>query len=184
MKVEIPGPKAYRLLYPRHVVLVSCIDPATEKPNIITLAWSTPLSMDPPLVGISVAPKRYSHGLIQESKEFVINVPPMEILQKVAGCGSVSGRSVDKFSRFGLTPKRAKVVKAPAIEECFAHLECRLVDQVKTGDHTLFIGEVVAAYASEEAFDGNLISVKGIRGVYQVGGQTYCTLAPDLAKLD
>jgi flavin reductase (DIM6/NTAB) family NADH-FMN oxidoreductase RutF len=183
MKVEVSGPQVYRLLHPRPVVLVSCFDPDTEKPNIIAIAWSTPLSMDPPLIGISVGLQRYSHELIKKCGEFIVNIPTMEILEKVAGCGSVSGKTTDKFSKFGLTPLPAKVVKSPAIKECVAHLECKLVDQVRVGDHTFFIGEIVAAYANEKAFDGELINIEEVRGVHHLGGQVYCTLASKSVRL-
>jgi flavin reductase (DIM6/NTAB) family NADH-FMN oxidoreductase RutF len=179
-EVTVPDPEIYRLLHPRPVVLVSCVDPNTGKPNIITVAWSLPLSVNPPLVGISIALKRYSHELIQKSGEFVVNIPTMEILEKVAGCGSVSGKNVDKFSRFGLTPKQARVIKAPAIEECVAYLECKLIDAVKTGDHTFFVGEVVAAYAEEGVFESGMIDLKKVRGVYHLGGRVYCTVSPEL----
>jgi flavin reductase (DIM6/NTAB) family NADH-FMN oxidoreductase RutF len=183
-KIEVTGQGIYRLLYPQLVVLVSCRDLNTEKPNLITIAWSTPLSAVPPLVGISVSPKRYSHGLIEKSKEFVMNIPTMEILKKVAGCGSISGRDVDKFSRFGLTARPAKAVKPPVVDECIAHLECRLVDQVETGDHTFFIGEVVAAYVDEDSFDGQAIKLKKVRNIYQICGHNYSTLEKEMTTLE
>jgi flavin reductase (DIM6/NTAB) family NADH-FMN oxidoreductase RutF len=176
VKSDVPSGKAYRLIYPRPVVLVSCIDPETEKPNIITIAWAVPLSINPPMVGILIAPKRYSHELIERSKEFVINVPTMEILDKAIKCGKVSGRRHDKFSELGLTPKPGKIVKTPSIEECVAHIECKLVNQVATGDHTLFVGEVVAAYADESAFTGEFIDIERVQTIFQVGGDVFATL--------
>ncbi len=181
-KIEVPNTKAYRLIYPRLVVLVSCIDPATKKPNIITIAWATPLSMNPPLAGILVAPRRYSHELISSAREFVINIPTVEILDKANKCGRFSGRRHDKFSEFGLTAKPAKIVKSPVIDECVAHLECKLVDQLTTGDHTLFIGEVVAAYADEGAFDGQFMNIQRVRNFYQVSSNSYATLNKELLK--
>ena len=176
-KLDVPSAKAYRLLYPRLTVLVSCVDPASRKPNVITIAWATPLSINPPLVGISVAPRRHSHELILRAKEFVINIPTVEILDKAVKCGKTSGRRYDKFSEFGLTPSPARSIKTPAIEECVAHLECKLTDQVTTGDHTLFIGEVVAAYADEGAFDGEFIDVERVQTIHQVGGDIFTTLS-------
>ena len=181
-KTEIPSQKAYRLIYPRLVVLVSCIDPTTGKPNIITIAWATPLSMNPPLAGILVAPRRYSHELIARAKEFVINIPTVEILDKAIKCGRVSGRRHDKFSEIGLTAKPAKVVKSPIIEECVAHLECKLVNQITTGDHTLFVGEVVAAYTNESVFDGEFMNIEKARNLYQVSGDTFAILSKELLK--
>jgi len=181
-KIEVPSQKAYKLIYPRLVVLVSCIDPETGKPNIITIAWATPLSANPPLVGILVAPRRHSHELIARAKEFVINIPTVEILDKAIKCGRASGREHDKFSEIGLTAKPAKVVKSPIIEECVAHLECKLVNQITTGDHTLFVGEVVAAYANEGTFDGRFMNIEKVRNFYQVSGDTFAILSKDLLK--
>lgn len=179
-KIDVPSAKAYRLIYPKLVVLVSCIDPETGKPNIITIAWAAPLSMKPPLVGILVAPRRYSHELISKAREFVVNIPTIEILDQAVKCGKVSGRRHDKFFEFGLTPKPAKAVKTPIIEECVAHLECKLTDQITTGDHTLFVGEVVAVYANEGTFDGEFMNLKKSRQIYQVGGDTFTTLSAEL----
>ena len=181
-KIEVSNTKAYRLIYPRLVVLVSCIDPKTKKPNIITIAWSTTLSANPPLVGILVSPRRYSHELISSAREFVVNIPTVEILDKAIKCGRVSGRMHDKFSEFGLTAKPAKIVQAPIIEECVAHLECKLVDQLTTGDHTLFIGEVVAACANEGTFDGQFMDIERVRNFYQVSGDSYASLSKELLR--
>ncbi len=181
-KIDVSGPRVYRLIYPHLVTLISCIDPATGKPNVITISWSTPLSAVPQLVGVSISPKRHSHNLIENSKEFVVNVPTMEILEKVAGCGAVSGRAVDKFEKFGLTPRKAKTIKTPAIEECIAHLECKLVDKVKTGDHTLFVGEVLAAYVNEGIFNDGLYDLEKVREIYQIGGDNYCNLDPTVKR--
>ena len=181
-KIEVPNERACRLVYPRLVVLVSCIDPTTKKPNIITLAWTTPLSMTPPLVGILVAPRRYSHELISSAREFVVNIPTVEILDKAIKCGRISGRRHDKFSEIGLTAKPAKIVKTPVIEECVAHLECKLMNQLTTGDHTLFIGEVVAAYANEGTFDGQFMDIERVRNFYQVSSDSYATLNKELLK--
>ena len=116
---------AYRLLHPMHTVLVSCVG-KDGKPNIITLAWAIPTSINPPLVAVSIAPKRHSHILIEETKEFVINIPTVKILKETLFCGRVSGRGHDKFKEAGFTPLPAKKVKPPIIKECVAHLECKL----------------------------------------------------------
>ena len=138
-------------LYPVPAVLVSC--GRGEQANIITLAWQTPVSKSPPMVAISVAPSRYSHRLIDENGEFVINVPPLSMLQAVVYCGSVSGQDEDKFLGAGLTPQPAKVVSVPLIAECIGHLECQVSQRIAAGDHTLFVGQVVAASAAEDLFD-------------------------------
>jgi flavin reductase (DIM6/NTAB) family NADH-FMN oxidoreductase RutF len=151
----------YQALYPSRVVLVTSVDFA-GKPNIITLAWTCILSMNPFMVGISVGPKRHSHKLIKESKEFVINLPTIELKEACMLCGTKSGRSVDKFKETGLTPVKSDKVSAPRIKECYAWLECKLVNSVDTGDHTLFVGEVVAS-GEREAKAGPIYDTKGER---------------------
>lgn len=108
-----------------------------------------PISAKPPLLAIGISPERYSHRLIKETREFVVNVPPKDLVKQVVFCGSVSGREHDKFEGAGLTPIQASKVKPPLIKECVSHLECKLVAEYRCGDHTLFVGEVVAAHVNE-----------------------------------
>jgi flavin reductase (DIM6/NTAB) family NADH-FMN oxidoreductase RutF len=140
-----------------------------------------PTSINPSLVAISVAPKRYSHGLIKETKEFVVNIPTMEILDEIVFCGTESGRYHDKFKETGLTPLPAKRVKPPIIKECVAHLECKLYSQFATGDHTIFVGEVVEAYADKEAFNGTY-NIEKTKMVFHVGEDEFATLEPKIYK--
>ena len=149
----------YQALYPSRVVLVTSID-SKGKPNIITLAWTCILSMKPFMVGIAVSPKRYSHKLICASKEFVINLPTIELKEACMLCGTKSGKTADKFKEAGLTPVESEKAKAPRIAECYAWLECKLVNSVETGDHTLFVGEVVAS-GEREATAGAIYDTKG-----------------------
>ena len=172
-KVDV-GSSFYRLLHPKLAVLLTCID-EDGKANIITLAWAMPASIHPPLVVVSIAPARYSHGLIEKTKEFVLNVPTMEKLKETFFCGRKSGRDVDKFKETGLTPLPARKVKAPIIKECVAHLECKLYKQVQAGDHTLFIGEVVAAYADENVFT-KTYDLEKTELIYHMGGDKFTTL--------
>ena len=171
---------AYRLLHPMHTVLVSCIGKA-GKPNITTLAWAMPTSGNPPLLAISLAPRRHSHTLIEESGDFVVNIPTLEILQAVYACGSLSGRSFDKFKKTNLTPMPAKKVKAPAIRECVANVECTLVDKFTTGDHTIFVGKIVEAYADQGVFS-DVYDLKKARLLYHLGGNNFAVLDPKIYK--
>jgi flavin reductase (DIM6/NTAB) family NADH-FMN oxidoreductase RutF len=173
-KVDVSIQSAYRLVHPMHTVLVSCIG-KTEKPNIITLAWAMPTSINPPLVAISIAPRRHSHHLIEETKEFVVNIPTMEILKETLFCGRKSGKDNDKFKETGLTPLPAKKVKPPIIKECVAHLECKLHSQFTTGDHTIFVGEIIEAYADKETFTDEY-DLKKAKMVFHLGGNDFATL--------
>jgi len=139
-------------MYPRHVVLVTCLD-KKGKTNIISLSFSMPVSYSPPILVISVGLSKYSHQLIEETKEFVVNTPTGEMGKATMLCGTISGREHDKFKEANLTPLPAKVVKPPLIKECVGHLECKVCREVTAGDHTLFIGDVVAATVDEGIFD-------------------------------
>jgi len=168
----------YRLLHPRPAVLVTCVD-REGKPNAIAISWITPVARDPPTVAICVAKKRYSYGLIKETGEFVVNVPSTELAEAVHYCGSVSGRDVpDKIAKAGLTAKPAKVVRAPIIEECPAHLECRVKQVIDCGSHDIFVAEVVAAYADPKAFREGLWDLEAVRPLLHAGGNIYSKPEP------
>jgi len=177
-KVGVDLSSTYRLLHPRLVVLVSCVD-KTGKANVITLAWSMPVSISPPMVAMSIAPKRYSHQLIEETKEFVVNVPTMDIVRETLFCGRRSGKIYDKFKEARLTPLPAKMVQPPIVKECVAHLECKLHQQITVGDHTLFIGRVLTAYANDGVFDEKF-DLKKVKPIYHMGGDDFVTLVPEI----
>jgi flavin reductase (DIM6/NTAB) family NADH-FMN oxidoreductase RutF len=179
-KTQVNITLAYRLLHPMHTVLISCVG-KTGKPNITTMAWAMPTSNNPPLVAISLAPGRHSHTLIEESGEFIVNIPTLEVLQAVYACGSLTGRSFDKFRKVNLTQMPAKRVKAPAIRECIAHLECEVKDKITTGDHTIFIGKILEAYADMGVFTESY-DLKKTRMLYHAGGNNFAVLDPKLYK--
>ena len=143
MKVIKPGSTA---LFPVPAVLVSC---GVEKPNIITLAWVGTLCSDPPSLGIGVRPERFSYHLIEETGEFVVNIPSAHQVDIVDYCGQVSGRDVDKWAACDLTPAPAHKIRTPLIAECPVALECRVTQQLTVGVHDLFIGEIVAVQVDE-----------------------------------
>ncbi len=181
VKTSVNLTLAYRLLHPMHTVLISCAGKA-GKPNVTTVAWAMPTSQNPPLLAISLAPGRHSHKLIEESGEFVVNIPTMEILQAVYACGSLTGRSFDKFKKTNLTAMPAKKVNAPAIRECIAHLECEVDGQLTTGDHTIFIGKILEAYADTGVFTESGYDLKKARMLYHAGGNNFALLEPKLYK--
>ena len=145
-KLEMPPSEA---LYPVPVVLVSSIDKATKKPNIITIAWCGIICSDPPLISISIRPARFSHKLISDTKDFVINVPSSGMVKEVDTCGVRSGRDIDKFKACSFTPVPSSKVSSPMIKECPVNIECELKKVVKLGVHDMFIGEVVAVHTDE-----------------------------------
>jgi flavin reductase (DIM6/NTAB) family NADH-FMN oxidoreductase RutF len=152
MKEEIPISKANRLINHGSVILVT--SHFEGKSNIITLAWQMPVSHSPMLAAISIAKTHYSHEMIKNSGEFVINVPNLDLLSQVHYCGSISGRKADKFEQSKLTPVPAQRVKPPLISECIGHIECKVQNVYPAGDHSIFIGKVLAASVEPGLFDG------------------------------
>ncbi len=120
-----------------------------EKDNIITLAMCHMFSFKPAYIGVGIAPRRFSYGLLRKSKDFAVNIPSRKMLKAVEICGSKSGREVDKFEAAGLIKEKAERISAPLIAECPVNIECIKVKEVEVGDHTWFIGEIVAARMDE-----------------------------------
>ncbi len=145
-KRELPPSEA---LYPLPVVLVSCIDKITKITNIITLAWCGVVCSKPPMLGLSIRPSRLSHGLIKETKDFVVNIPSIKILKKADLCGMTTGRDSDKFNACAFKSLASSKILSPMIAECPVNIECVLKDVIKLGAHDLFLGEVVAVHADE-----------------------------------
>ena len=152
MKTEI---EYLQSLWPMRHYLVTCGN-ADGKANIITVSFCMPVSKAPPLLACAIGERTFSRSLIDGAGEFAVNVPAAELKAAIYFCGFHSGREIDKFEKTGLTPKPARIIKAPVIDECLAHMECRVVDRVKTGDKILFVGEVIEAYADEAVLAGKL----------------------------
>ncbi|MEZ0394447.1 MAG: flavin reductase family protein [Desulfurococcaceae archaeon] len=125
-----------------------------EEVNVMAADWVTPISSKPFLVGVAIAPKRYTHKLVSKYGEFVVAVPSAEMLRDVWIAGTESGP--DKLERLGLSFAKGKAVGTPIVREALANLECRVVDRRDYGDHTLFVGEVLDASYSEGAFRGEI----------------------------
>ena len=162
------GEAARRWSRPERVVLAVSVDDEGT-PDIIALGWKMNTSGRPPMIAISIGHGRYSLPLISKANEFVLAVPGEDLADEVLFCGTRSGRKVDKFKETGLTPMPGKFVRAPLIKECVANVECRLVGTLDTGDHTIFVGEILAAWASDDE-RRNLLSVGEESGYEQVGG--------------
>ena len=134
---SFPLSKVYGLLKPGPVVMVTTA--LGGRQNIMTMSWHTMLEFEPPLVGCVISNRNHSFGLLQATNECVINIPTVEIAEKVVGCGNTSGANTDKFERFGLTARPGTRVAAPLIEECFVNLECRVVDTEMVAKYCLLL---------------------------------------------
>lgn len=146
--------KPGNMLYPLPVVMVSC-NRKGEKPNIVTVAWTGTICSDPAMVSISVRPERYSHDILEETGEFVINLVTKDLTYATDYCGVRSGRDVDKFKEMNLTPLPSKMIDAVGIEESPVNIECKVVEVKKLGSHDMFIAEVVNVTVDDRYMDEN-----------------------------
>ena len=173
MKIECDV-RPNRMFAPQLVGLVSSMD-KQGKPNVATLAWITTVSADPPLISIAVGRTRYTHECINARKEFVLNLPTMDILKEVMIVGSTSGREEDKFEKSDLTPMESIAIKTPGVKECVSHLECKVIDTKEAGDHTIFIGKVIATTCDLEGIKDGVLDISRIKPVLHLGGTFFTT---------
>lgn len=170
MKRTCPLSQVYRLLESGPVVLLTTA--ARGRPNVMAMSWHTMIDFEPPLVGVVVSERNHSFRALQATGECAINIPTVEIAREAVRCGNVSGRKVDKFRAFGLTPLPASVVRAPLIAECYASLECRVVDARLAGKYNFFILEVVKAWIDR--------SKKRPRTIHHLGKGDFMVAGPML----
>lgn len=133
--------KAFTLMEAGPVVLITTND--GKKDNIMTISWTTVLDFTP-LFAIVTGEWNYSFAALRKTKECVISIPTVDMLDKIVGIGTCSGADTDKFAKFKLTPLKSRIVRAPLIKECFANIECKVVDIVKR--HNIIVLEAVEAY--------------------------------------
>ena len=144
--------RAGNMLYPVPAVMVSLAREG-EKPNIITVAWAGTINSDPAMLSISVRKERYSHAILSETGEFVVNLVHEPLVRACDYCGVRSGRDVDKFSQMKLTPVAVEGVAAPAIAESPVNLACHIKQVIPLGSHDLFLAEVVSVTVDERYMD-------------------------------
>jgi len=166
---ELPLSKVYQLLEPGPVVLLTTA--RRGRTNIMTMSWHMMVEFEPPLVACVVSPADHSFGALRATRECVIAIPAVELAPKVVEVGNSSGRDVDKFAKFGLTPVPAKRVAPPLVAECFANLECRVVDSRWAKRYCFFVLEVVKAWIDPAVTAPRTLHHRG-RGEFMVAGRT------------
>ena len=144
MKKKLALGKVYQLLEPGPVVLLTTA--RKGRANVMAMSWHMMMEFEPPLVACLVSGNNHSFAALRATKECVIAVPAAGLASKVVAVGNCSGREVDKFEKFGLTPLAAERVTPPLVAECFANLECKVVDTSLVNRYNLFILEVVKAW--------------------------------------
>ena len=168
-KKSFPLSKVYTLIEPGPVVMVTTA--RNGRPNIMTMSWHTMIDFDPPLLGCVISNRNYTFDILKTTRECVINIPTVELAKKAVGCGNTSGRTVDKFKAFHLTPAKASLVKAPMVGECYANLECKVVDERMAEQYNLFILEVVRAWIDPQKKNPRTIHHRG-KDVFMMSGKT------------
>jgi len=167
---DLQGPDIMKLswlLSNGQVLMLTCSNSKKSVNGIITVCWLTPTSHDPLLFTVSVGngekdteAYRVCHSLINESKELGINVPTPELTEAILKVGTTHSDEVDKFAETGLTPMPGTVINAQMISECFMNIECKVIDQIVTGDHTVFVAKPVAARMDEDVMIDGKFSEK------------------------
>jgi flavin reductase (DIM6/NTAB) family NADH-FMN oxidoreductase RutF len=152
--------KAFTLIEPGPVVLVATFD--GKRNNVMTISW-TMVNDFRPVIAMTTGPWNHSFAALKASKECVVAIPTVDLLDRVIGIGTCSGADIDKFAKFELTAARAKHVRAPLIKECLANIECKVVDLIEK--HNIVVLEAAAAYVDATR--------KERRTVHAVGDGTF-----------
>lgn len=167
-KKSLPLSKVYQLIEPGPVVLVS--SQRGKQPNVMAMSWHMMVDFEPPLIACVLSNRDYTFDTVRKTKECVINIPTVELARKVVACGNTSGQDMDKFKKFGLTPSAAACVRAPLIDECYANLECKVIDTTLVNKYGIFIFEVVKAWVDRSRKHPRTIHHQG-NGVFVVDGK-------------
>jgi len=170
-----------RLLHPQPVYLI--ISKLGEKVNIMTAAWVSPVSFNPPLLIVSISPKRYTYEIIRKTGEFVVSTVSKDLLNIAYYCGSVSGRTRDKVKDLGLNLIEFKNIGVPYLANSYASLGCKVEKEVEVGDHVLFVGRVVEMHYDQELFKKGFLDVSKIDVLFHLGGRYYTTSSRNIIEV-
>jgi flavin reductase (DIM6/NTAB) family NADH-FMN oxidoreductase RutF len=139
--------------------------------NIMTMSWHTMIDFEPPIAACVVSNRDYTFNILKKTRQCAINIPTAKLARQVVGCGNCSGRQVDKFKTFKLTAVAGSLVDAPLIAECYANLECKVIDATMAGKYNLFIVQVLQAWIDPAVKNPKTIHHRG-NGVFMVAGRT------------
>lgn len=168
LKKDFPVSNIRRFLEPGPVVLIT--SRWRDEVNVMTQAWHTVMEFEPSLVGCMITASNYSYRLIEKSKECVINIPTVDLLETVVGIGNTTGAEIDKFEHFQLTVERGAKVKAPLIAECYASFECKLHDRKMLDKYNFFIFEVIKAHVAASPKYPRTVHYRG-DGSFMISGE-------------
>ncbi len=181
MKIVITEIKKYQQFYPYTVALVGA---KTEHHlNYMACAWHSAFSFDPPLFGILISKKRFTHKLIQEAGEFSVNFLSFEKAKLSSRMGRKSGYEMDKVKEFKVSLSPSRIIQTPIIEEAYVCFECKLIDLKTYGDHDLFVGKVLVIHQEEKAFGADgVLEPKKVNPLLYLGSDFYITINPETLR--
>jgi flavin reductase (DIM6/NTAB) family NADH-FMN oxidoreductase RutF len=165
-----PLAKVYQLLEPGPVVLLTTAH--QNRANVMTMSWLMPMEFEPPLIACVGGEANHSFAALRATKECVIAIPARDLARQVVAVGNCSGGTIGKFRKFGLTPLKAARVKPPLIAECFANLECRVVDTAFVKKYNLFVLEAVKAWIDPKRKNPKTLHHRG-DGTFTVDGKVF-----------
>ncbi len=170
------------LLHPYPATLITTMGD-DKKPNIISVAWITPLSVNPSIIMFALRRERYSYKLISENQEFVVNIPDYNLIKEVLMCGTYSGKNIDKFELTKFTKIESEFVKVPKIKECIGNIECKVLEIIdkKELDHVIVLGRVLNVEVEEELFDKHWDLTK-LNMLLHLGGNLFTTNINEIKK--
>lgn len=152
----LPLSKAFTLIEPGPVVLVTTND--GRKDNVMTITWTMVMDFSAAFA-ITTGPWNHSYAALRDTRECVLSIPTVDLIDTAVGIGTCSGKDTDKFEKFGLTRAKAQHVRAPLIRECLANIECRVVDIIDR--HGIVVLDGIAAYFDNARKEQRLIHAVG-----------------------
>jgi len=184
MELRALHPGAAYFYYPRPLCVVGVRDEAKGTSNFVPVAWATPLSSRPPLYGVCLSPKTYSHGLLVKAGEFTLSFLDFQDAPVVAKLGQLSGRNVDKVATLGMELAEGETIATPYLSRAYAAAECKLVERRSFGDQTLFVGEVLRVVAREGVFsEEGVLDLGRVSPVLYLGANRYLTVDRESQQL-
>jgi flavin reductase (DIM6/NTAB) family NADH-FMN oxidoreductase RutF len=178
MKRIITQIKKFQYFYPYTVALVGA--QRDNQINFMSCAWHTAFSFDPPLFGVLISKKRFTHKIISEAREFTVNFLSFDRVKLSAQMGRKSGHELDKIKEFQVKLSPAKIIQSPVISDAYVCFECKLVETRAYGDHDLFVGEVLAIHEEDKCFSSEgVLNTEKVHPLLYLGNDFYITINPD-----
>ncbi|BDZ68873.1 flavin reductase family protein [Methanobacterium ferruginis] len=162
----------YRVLAPRPTILVTTMNKKGEV-NAAPFSFTMPVSMDPPLIAVASVASHHTYHNLEETGEMVVNIPSERILQKLWVTGEKFPQGVNELEKAGLTQMQSVQVSPPWINECIAHMECKIEQIMECGDHQLVVGRVLKLGVQEDTLKDGLLDVELMKPLLHLGGMDF-----------